>query len=358
MATQSGIYSIKDLLTYRNASAASFGIDKIQQSLASETAWTNQVVNELLADLVQPTTNQSEIWGSAVAHTMDEVDELGGSLPKKQLPGITASVPLRRFTQRLSWSEKYFQLKTPSEIASEYLALKKGYLLEVQKQVKKAIYNNVNYSYVDSLFNGVTLSVKQFCNADGGYVLPDSPGGATFTSSSHDHYPGEASFTPGFIDSLVSTVTEHGGGNTRGLKIVCSLTDVANFTSASAGFTSLPDANIQTLTTQLTSGRTADYSDLENRLLGFWSGNVEVWVKPWAIANYVVCYASGATPKPLLYRQREESALQGWHIAPKISDYPLLAENTESEFGLAAFNRTALAVLYFANATYAVPTIT
>jgi hypothetical protein len=358
MATQSGIYSIKDLLEVRNASAAQFGVDKIQQTLASETAWTNQSVNELLSDLVVPTVNQSEIWGSAVAHTMDEVDELGGSLAKKQLPGITASVPLRRFTQNLSWSQKYFELKSPNELASEYLALRKGYLLEIQKQVKKAIFNNVNYSYVDSLYNGVTLSVKQFCNADGGYTLPDSPGGATFTSSSHDHYPGESSFLPGYVDSLISNVTEHGGNNTRGVKIVCALADVTTVTSASAGFTSLPDANTQLAATQLVSGRTADFSDLENRLLGFWSGGVEVWVKPWAIANYIVCYASGASPKPLLYRQRPQSSLQGWRISAPIADYPLLAENAEAEFGFAAFKRDALAVLYFANATYAVPTIT
>jgi hypothetical protein len=358
MATQSGIYSIKDLLEVRNASAAQFGIDHIQATLASETAWTNQSVNELLADLVQPTVNQSEIWGSAVAVSADEVDELGGSLPKKQLPGITASVPLRRFTQRLGWSQKYFELKSPNQLASEYLALRKGYLLEIQKQIKKAIYNNVNYSYVDSLYNGVTLSVKQFCNADGGYTLPDSPGGATFTSASHDHYAGEASFAPGFVDSLISNVTEHGGNNTRGVKLVCALADVTTVTSASAGFTSLPDANIQTLTTQLVSGRTADFSDLENRLLGFWTGGVEVWVKPWAIANYIVCYASGANPKPLLYRQRPQSSLQGWRIASPYNDYPLIAQNAEFELGFAAFKRDSLAVLYFSNATWANPTIT
>lgn len=72
MAQTNGVLSIKDLLSYRNASAADIGFDNIAATLASETAWTNQIVDEMLADLTVKTTNQIEIWGSAVAHTMDK----------------------------------------------------------------------------------------------------------------------------------------------------------------------------------------------------------------------------------------------------------------------------------------------
>ena len=355
MATTNGVYSIADLLQVKNASAADFGVETINAAIQAETSYTNEYVNQMLSDLIQPTTNQIEVWGGGQAHLMTEIDERGEALPQRQVLGINAAAPLRRFQQKLGWTQKYFELKTPAELAAQYLALRKGYLLEIQRQIKKSIFNNVRADFVDNLYNGVTLTnVYPFLNADS-TVIPDSPAGASFTVSTHDHYDGEGSFTPGFIDALVSDVSEH--GNTRGLKLYTALADVGNFTSASAGFTGLPTGETQTYLTQLVSGQTADFSDLENKLLGYWTGGVEVWVKPWCIANYVVCVATGMGEKALLYRQRPQSSLQGWRIAAPYEEYPMIAEHAEAEFGFSAFNRTMAAVLYFANATYAVPTI-
>lgn len=354
MATKNGNYSISDLLLVQNASAAEFGVENVAATVQAETAYTNNVVNEMLSDLAQPTTKQIEVWGGNSAHLMDEVDEYGGSLPQKQAVGINAAVPLRRFSQKLGWTQKYFEIATPAEMATEYLALRKGYLLQIQRQIKKAIFNNVRADFVDRLYNGVTLTnVYPFINADS-TTLPDSPAGVSFDGSTHDHYDGEASLTATFVDNLVADVTEH--GNTKGLKIFISLTDAAAV-SGLTGFTALPDSETQTLLTQLVTGRTSDISDIENRMIGFWKGGIGIYVKPFIPASYLVCVATQMPEKALLYRQRPQTALQGWRVAAPIPDYPLIAENAEAEFGFAAFNRTMLAVLYTGNATYAVPTI-
>ena len=360
MAQTTGTYSILDLLQVRDASAASYGVSTIAQAISADVSYTNQTVSELLSDLCQKTTSQISVWGGGQVHAMSKVDEFGEGLPTKFTPGINASIPLNRWVQKIQWSSKYFSMKTPEEIANEYLELRKGYLLAVQSEVKRAIYNNVNYTFVDRLFNNVSLSVKCFANADGGYDLPDSPGGATFTSSSHDHYPGEASFTEAFMDAAILNVTEH--GNTKNLKIYINLNDLDQFNavrvSGSTGaFTPLPDAASVLAINQLASGRTSDMSDLENRLVGYWKGNVEVWIKPWAIEHYYVVAATGMATKPLLFRELPYPALQGFRIDAPLPDYPLYADRTEAIFGIAPFDRTQVAVLYDGNATYAVPTI-
>jgi hypothetical protein len=308
-----------------------------------------------LANLAQPTVNQIEVWGGNSAHLMTEVDERGEALPQKQAVGINASAPLKRFTQKLGWTQKFFEMKTPAEVAQQYLALRKGYMLEIQRQIKKSLFSNVTVSWTDNLYNGVSLTIYPLINADS-TTLPDSPAGVSFDGSSHDHYIGEATLTHEFVQALVDTVTEHGA--TKGLKLFIALADVSHYLAFDAGFTSLPDGATQTLLTQLVSGKTLDNSDLENRQIGFWSGGIPVFVKPFMIEHYHLCVATGMPEKILLYRQRPQSNLQGWRIAAPYAEYPLVSEFAEAELGFGVFNRVNAAVYYDANATYAVPTIT
>ncbi len=353
MSTTNGVYSLSDLLQVKNASAAEFGIDHIAATVQNETSYTNTYVQEMLSDLAQPTTKQIEVWGGNNAALMTEVDEYGEALPKKQSVGINASVPLKRFTQKLGWTQKYFEIATPAEMATQYLAARKGYLLEIQRQIKKALFNNVSFTWTDKLYNGVSLTCLPLINADSS-VLPDSPAGVTFDGATHDHYDGEASLTATFVDNMVSDVTEH--GNTKGLKIFVSLTDAAAVT-ALTGYTALPDSETQTLLTQLVTGRTSDISDLENRMIGFWKGGIGIYVKPFMIASYLMCVATQMPEKTLLYRQRPQASLQGWRVAAPYAEYPLVSEFAEVECGFNVFNRTMAAILYTGNATYAVPTI-
>lgn len=355
MATTNGVYSIADLLQVKNASAAEFGVDHIAATVQAETSYTNNYVNEMLADLAQPTVKQIEVWGGNQASLMTEVDEFGEALPQKQAVGINASAPLKRFTQKLGWSQKYFEIATPAEMATQFLALRKGYLLQIQRQIKKALFNNVTATFVDSLYNGVSLTIYPFINADS-TVLPDSPAGVSFSGASEDHYIGEATLTHEFVQALIDEVSEH--GNTKGLKLFIALADVEHYAAFDAGFTPLPDEATQTLLTQLVSGKTIDNNDLENRQIGMWAGGVPVFVKPFMIEHYHLCVATGMPEKALLYRQRPQASLQGWRVNAPLKEYPLVAEFAEAEFGFAPYNRVMAAVYYDANATYAVPTIT
>jgi hypothetical protein len=361
MAETKGVYSLDDLNAVRDASAASFGLDRVQATLQAQAAYDRAQINQALADLAHPVTTQSLVWGGGGNIAMEEVDEYGRPLPGHLTQGITAQFPLREFKQALGWTADFFERATPADMAAQYIALRKGYTHALQVWLKKSLYAvGGNYSFVDRLTNKVTLAVKCLINADS-TVLPDSPAGATFDGASHDHLDGEASLTAAFVDALILDVTEH--GNTKGLKIYISKTDRAAFEalySAVAGDRFVP-LSLPMLSYGSTLSTTVklETQDTEDVLIGYWKPlMVEVWVKPWAIANYVVCAATGMPEKVLGYRQPAQPGLQGWRIAAQFSDHPLIAEYAKAEFGFGVYNRTMAAVLYFANATYAAPTIT
>ena len=61
MGNSYGMYSLNDLLAVRNASAATFGLDLINQTIQNEVAYANARVDEMLADFAQPFSTQCTI---------------------------------------------------------------------------------------------------------------------------------------------------------------------------------------------------------------------------------------------------------------------------------------------------------
>ena len=124
-----------------------------------------------------------------------------------------------------------------------------------------------------------------------------------------------------------------------------------------------PDASIATLEDDPrviyrntdTPGQTLDISRLDNRAIGIFGG-AEIWVKSWMPNNYVFVWDSGSD-KPLVVRQRANGTSPGLRIAATNSSFPLYAQYMEAEFGVAVYNRTNGAVLFFGGTSYANPTI-
>lgn len=353
MAAVTGSYNVDDLLAVKNASAASFGLDTINKVLQADLDYYNSEVADQLGLLCESITEQQRIFGTSAMVDMVEMDEFGAAPTKKNSVGQTVAFPLRLYSSSIGWTSKYFEIATPAEIAAKYLEIRKGHAYRMTQELKKAIYSDANYTFVDKLTNGVSLAVKRFINADSS-TIPESPAGVTFDGSTHTHYVARAgALAATDIDSLISTVTEH--GHTKGLKLVISLSnksDITKFTN----FSELDSPNFQYNATDNTIVK-INNDDLENQLAGYWNKYIEVWVKPWAVADYVLCFAADAAEKPICFRQRPQASLQGLRIVADINDYPLIAKSMESEYGFGVWNRTAGAVLYIGDTTWANPTI-
>ena len=345
MANTAGMYQLSDLLAVRNASSASFGLDLINQTLQMEVAYANKIADEMLSDFCQKMEAQSAVWGGGGSIVMEEMDEFGTPLASHSAPGITAQFPLRLFKQKLGWNREYFKKATPAEVASKFLELRKGYFNALIKGMRRGLYGYGNgvtseYTFVDRLTNGVSLTVKS--PANGGVTVgdvPDSPAGEVFANT-HCHLNFDDTPDADTYQTVIDHLTEH--GNTKGLKCYIARANLAELAGFTTIFTPLSHLKVDVNGTSLAVGTTKDkfdMADFENQLVGYLNGEVEVWVKPWAVAEYILMVATGMPEKVLGYRNPE-----GWRIAAPYDDYPLYAENTEAEFGFGVFNRVMAAV--------------
>lgn len=352
MTQLTGTYDISTLLATRFQSAAEFGLDTIQQVLANDIAAHNTIVTQMVSDMCEPTTDRQRIYGSSTDGDMNEVDEYGAAPTQVNRPGSTVGFPLRLFQFNLGWTAKFMQVATPADLAIGVQSAEKAHLRGIQLQLKRAIFRNTNYTFNDHLIDKVDLGVKRFVNADSA-VIPNGPNGEVFDGVTHDHYQAEASLTAVFLTAIIDNVIEHGHGNS--VRVAINKADEAAV-RALTGFVAYPDPRIIYRNSD-TPGQTLDISRLDNRAIGIFAGS-EVWVKSWAIDNYPFVWDAGDPNKPLAFRQRAQTALQGLRIAAENDDYPLQARFMEAEFGIGVWTRTNGAVLKTDNATWSDPTIT
>lgn len=355
MAQDTGTFGLDDLLAARFSSAATFGLDTINKQLQINLDDFNAQVADQLNWLADPLFVQSRVYGTSASIELIEVDEFGAAPTRKNLPGETVSFPLRGYQNAIGWTRKFLNIATPAEVASAFIQAQDGYAQRLILEIRKSIYNDTNFTFIDKLTNGVSLSVKRFINADS-QAIPDSPAGAGFDASTHDHYISTSSGTlaNGDVDSMVSTVTEH--GNTKGVKIVVDLSDKTAFV-ALTGFVALGDAGIIYNAADTTLVK-KNFDNVENQLLGYWrDSSVEVWVKPWAVGDYLLCIATDGIEKAIGYRQRSQPSLQGFILVPRVPGFPVMADYMEAEFGFGVWNRTAGAVMISNSNTYSNPTL-
>ncbi len=352
MATSVGTLDINALLATKFTTAAEYGLDTIQTILNADLAAHNAIVQEMVSDLCEPTTDRQRIYGTSINGEMIEVDEYGRAPTQKALPGETCGFPLRLFQYAIGWTDKWFETATPADMAVAVLAAEKAHLKAVQREIKKALFLSANYTYVDYLIDKVSLACKRLVNADSA-AIPEGPSGEAFDGAAHTHYNAEAALTAANLLLNASDVVEHGHGSS--IKVAISATNEAAV-RALAGFTAYVDPRMVYRATD-TPGQVLDISRMDNRAIGLF-GVAEVWVKPWAIANYAFAWDAGDPRKPLAFRQRTQQSLQGLRVAAENRAFPLLARYMEAEYGIAVWTRTNGAVHYFAGGAYVDPTIT
>jgi hypothetical protein len=347
-----GTHDLSTLLEARNQSVADYGLDKIMPILRSELAVHNGIVRTLTSDLAVTTTDRQRKYGTSIAGDMYEVDEYGRAPTQLAKPGDTVGFPLKRFQYAIGWTQDWFERKTPADLAIAVQAGERAHLRMISREIKRALFLSANYTWDDFLVDGVDLSVKRLVNADSANI-PEGPNGESFDGATHTHYIGEASLTAAFLTAWITDLVEHGHGNR--VMVAISRTDEAAV-RALTGFVAYTDARLTQATSTVNANQALDITRLDNRAIGIFAG-AEVWVKSWMMANYVFIWDAGSEP-PLVIRTNQNSNLSGLRVAATNSMFPLYAQYMQDDFGVAVWNRTNGVAAYFANATYADPTIT
>jgi hypothetical protein len=352
MTQNVGTYDISTLLATRFQSAAQYGLDTIMRVLDADLAAHNAIVAEMMTEMCEVTIDRQRKYGSSVSGDMIETDEYGRAPTQSPTAGATVGFPLKLYQFPIGWTEKYAQVATPADFAQGTRAAETAHLRAIQRELKRAIFGAANYTFNDHLIDKVDLAVKRFVNADGA-PIPNGPNGETYDGATHTHYIYSATLTPTALKNVINDVIEHGYGGA--VKVAFNRTDETTV-RALTGFVPYPDPRIVFRATD-TPGVTLDITRLDNHAIGIFEG-AEVWIKPWGIANYAFAWDAGSPNKPLGFRQRAQTTLQGLRVAARLSTHPFIADYMEVEFGIGAWTRTNGACLFFnSGSAYASPAI-
>lgn len=350
MALKTGTNDISTLLAATNVSAVDFGEDNIAEIINADNAAFSAVVEDGLADLAQTTSERLKLVGSSIGGNAVEVDETGQGPTQKDAPGYFVGFPLRKIQFPIGWTQQWIKNAKAADFAVRNGIAQGAMMRRKRYELQRAIYTPTNTSFVDHLVDKATLPVKALINADSS-AMANGPNGEVFDGASHTHYDGVSSLTANALTALINDVVEHRNG--ARIRVVVNVADAATV-AALSGFVSLPMPHIVPGISADHAREVLDTMKSDNRQIG-WFGVAEVWTKPWAVANYAVAYDLDAPQRPLC--RRVEVVDRGMHVAGTNSSHPLIAEYTEWFFGFGVWNRTAMAVLKFNNATYSAPTL-
>lgn len=353
-------YSLSDLVAQNiTASVADYGMDALLTAVQARMAFLNSSVAEQMSVFAEMSTDARRLWGSSDNFAMEEVDEYGVAKSQKGAVGVEVGFPLRKFVLAVASSKDWYYRRSVSEFAKRAMNVENAYLKRIQDELAFAIFNNVNYSVKDYLLDNTTLNVKAFLNADSS-VIPDAPNGTSFTGSTHNHYKGTAgaALAASDVDALIANVTEHGN---FGVKLFIPAALVSTLEGlASTKFVKVSMVGIINPTDVASTVSAVDMAstDPENRLAGYWEG-VPVFTRSWVKTSMIVCVASNAMGQmPLLFRQDPVAGLRGLHIEAEQVNHPIMATTWGANFGIAPWNRSAVAVLDSAHQTnYTKPTL-
>lgn len=355
-----GTHTLADLRANRFQSVAEFGLDTLDPILRADLAAYNRITEEAMMELADVTADRQRIYGtSAVVELMEEGDEFDPGVARKPpQTGVTVGFPLRKYPYAIGWTNDYFLSATPADVAETVIAAQQSFTRTLLRDVKRALFGATNTTFRDRFAVPIIdLSVKALVNADSADI-PNGPNGETFTGSTHTHYDwlDGAAPTQAAMLAAQTDVMEH--GHVAGVRQYINLA-AEEAVRGMARFVPYPDPRIIYRTADTPSQNLDIENDGGNRAIGI-LGAAEVWVKPWVPAGYVFTFASRDSRKPLVYRQHPVAPLRGLRIAARLSDYPLIADQMESYFGVGVWNRTNGHVLYYAGSAsaYVAPTIT
>jgi hypothetical protein len=352
-----GTNSVLDTLAANTQTIAQIGEDRAWEAIQMSLNAHNRIVGELKQSFVEPTTDRLRRYGVSASMGMDEMVEFGTPDAQKIPPGVVVGFPLRKYGGALQWTRTYFARIKGSELAAQVTGLMDADVVNIYKQIQRAVYAATNFTTIDKLVDYVTsipIPVKAFVNADS-LGLPPGPNGETFDGTTHNHYLGAASagtLADADLTALQNTVNEHYASG-KGIFVINQAQEAA-FRAFTPNFQQFYDPTIVVGANVTYARGSLDTIQLYNRKIGTYRG-AEVWVRPWALASYVFYYLEGA-PKPIAWRM-DPALPDDLTLTFEDEAHPLRCRVYERNFGMGVWNRTNGAVLDVAHTTYNVPTI-
>lgn len=346
-----GTMTLTDLLNTRSQNVVEYGENRLYEQITMLLDEHNALVAEQMAELVEFGEDDLIGTGGPAEMAFFPLDEYGTPDAQKVATGANLGFPLRGYGGALQWTRLYFLNATVADVAAQVSAMMTADIRNVQTVLRTALYTPTNYTFTDvRTTKRASLPVKALANADS-FPIPIGPNGETFDASTHTHYLTESGLTATGLSAAVATVRQHySSGEIRVVIAAAQESAVRGL----VGFYPYVDARIrQALNAEYAMGMNLDVANPYNRAIGLFDG-AEVWVKPWAVPNYLLVIRR-AGRKVLRYRRRNASAgtLQ---LVYEDETHPLRARVYEREFGIGVQDRIGAAVHFIGHASvYSAP---
>lgn len=355
MAIQWGTLSLTDTLAYAYPNIREYGEARLADDFMRLLDAYNRIVREELETLAFFTTERIMGYAGNQTMTMTKVDEFGRvDAQKVQVTG-NLGFPLRMSQISLQWTRKWFENHTPMELMEQFHAIRTADVLEIQSDLRTALFTPTNTTFADELVDNYSLGVKALANADSA-PIPTGPNGESFDGSTHTHYlvctsPGTLAAAD--VTALVTAVAEH--YNTGQVYIYINAAQETTIRGLT-GFTALTPVEIIPATTAASARMNLDTMQLYDRQIGFWGNQAaRVWVKPWIPSGYLYAFIVGPqTRKVLAIRERRPGSSNLTLVADN-EMFPLRAQTMDREYGVGVANRIGGACLDITNGSYTAP---
>lgn len=366
-------------LRVTNGTVAEYGVDRFFELVEDYVVVMENILRDMLADFCDFGTIRLMRYGAGVTDfTMEKLNEYGRADAAKVGSGSDVGFPLERWGKSLSWTEDFILTSEVKELAAMVMAIVGADMANVILHIKRALYYSTNSTETDYLLDKASIPIKRLANADS-MALPINPmTGATFNAATHTHYSANATLTSTVLNNLMTNVTEHFASGTVGYIDINTAQESFFDPTSLTGYVQLPYTG-QTLgddTARANGAPLSPFGTLD-RVIGNYKGWI-VRVKPYSIANYVLCHVQGpAIEKILQYRYRgaksdgQGSSLPGimnggsltqtgWgdlQLVSRDKNFQMALEEYRREFGLGVKNRVAGAILYIGGGSYVDPSL-
>lgn len=345
-ARQTGTYNIQDL---RNnyLSIYQFGLSNALAVVSQQLQAYNYSLNSSLATLTETTIERTEAAPSVISRRMAPVDEYGKARTQKAGQNYGRGFPLERFQDATGWTEDFMAGASIRDMVVMTDSVQLAHTNEVRIGLAQAVYTPVQRilrEYVDPALGYQTLTgqfIMPLFNGDG--EIPSvGPSGQAFDGT-HTHYTAVDTLAASDVDTLTNNVGEHSTGN----QIVIYINQAnAGQVRALTGFVPATIAQVINPLTGAVTTANLDVTRTDDKFLGYTAGGIPVYIKPWALLNYLLCFNLNG-PKIIKRRVSKIPMLQGLRIKGVNGEVNLFAQYWEDSFGFGVSSRASGAVLYF-----------
>lgn len=370
-----GTLTVSDALVgilANQVSVLDFGVDLAFQQIAEENAAYNRVVQDEISTFVEISSDIERPYAGAAVIDSEDMTELDDPDASKVTGAYPIGFPLTRHGAKIAWTEDFMATNSVDTLASQYLAAQTGDQIKMQRKIRKALYypvsrpvystgNTINPNgYVDRLVAPqVPRPLYPLLNADG-MPVPIGPNGETFDPSTHTHYMASdwtaggstATTRDGDTQALCNNVTEHRVDGQ--LMLVVHRNDETKV-RALPNFVRDYDATVNVGANLTYAGNNLDIRNTGNRKIGTFLG-FEVWIKPWAIQNYLLAYAVGTNGNScLVWRTRPGGLWSDFGTRARKFIWPITSDTLTRDGDCSVWQRHMAAILYIGGASYTAP---